>query len=277
MKPVVFLVGSGPGNIDLLTLRAYRAIVSADCLIVDALVSDEIIALGTNAKIISVGKRAFKTRANQAAAYSHTLRENKLSMQQADINTILVEQGLDAQKKDQTVVRLKGGDPLIFARAEEEIDALNQAGISFEIIPGISAVQAAHAQLKRPMTRRGVQRALVIATPQVQSGDTIGVAWARPLVAAGGGAIYMAATAASRIKGTLLALGLAGSTPVTWVADAGRPGTAIFKQHLETLCAPPAHPNAALILLVGTESQTWTSSSILGVSRHLQQPAQSLV
>ena len=268
MRPPVFLVGSGPASLDLLTLRAYRTIVSAHCLIVDALVSDEIIALATNATIISVGKRANKN-ANR--------RGGKPNMRQADINAILVEQGLKARQNGQTVVRLKGGDPLIFARAEEEIDALNQANIAFEIIPGISAVQAAHAQLKRPMTRRGVQRALVITTPQVQSGDTIGIAWARPLVAAGGGAIYMAATAASRIKGTLLALGLGASTPVTWVADVGRHGTTIFAQHLGTLCAPPAHPSAALILLVGTESKAWTSSSILGVSQHLPLPAQSLV
>ena len=259
-KPTVYLVGSGPGSVDLLTVAAYRIITAADVLIVDALVGDEIIALASNAEIICVGKRA-----------------GRLSPTQSTINSLLIEQASAAKVSGKTVVRLKGGDPLIFARAQEEIDALNDASITFAIIPGISAIQAAHAHIKQPMTRRGVQRALVIATPQVQAGDTMGIAWARPLVAAGGGAIYMAASAASRIKGTLLALGLAASTPVTWVANAGRSDCTVYSQQLDTLSAPLLAKNAAVILLVGIESQSWNSSAICGASQALALPAPSLV
>jgi uroporphyrin-III C-methyltransferase len=238
----VYLVGSGPGPIDLLTLRAAKIIKNADVLIFDALVSDEVIALAIKATKIPVGKRA-----------------GQQSARQGDINTVLIEQGLIAQQNGTNVVRLKGGDPLVFARAEEEIDALNEAGIEFEVVSGITSAQAAHASIKTPLTRRGQQRNFVLATPQVQQGDLIGTQWARPIVAAGCGAIYMAASAASRIKGCLLALGLAPDTPVTWVADAGHNDAQHVAQTLQTLTAPNcrisasfSNANAPYILLIGT-------------------------
>jgi uroporphyrin-III C-methyltransferase len=238
----VYLVGSGPGPIDLLTLRAAKIIENADVLIFDALVSHEVIALAIKATKIPVGKRA-----------------GQQSARQGDINTVLIEQGLFAQQNGTNVVRLKGGDPLVFARAEEEIDALNEAGIEFEVVSGITSAQAAHASIKTPLTRRGQQRNFVLATPQVQQGDLIGTQWARPIVAAGCGAIYMAASAASRIKGCLLALGLAPDTPVTWVADAGHNDAQHVAQTLQTLTAPNcrisasfSNANAPYILLIGT-------------------------
>ncbi len=256
----VYLVGSGPGPIDLLTLRAAKIIANADVLIFDALVSDEVIELAPRATKIAVGKRA-----------------GQHSARQVDINTILIEQGLIAQQKGKNVVRLKGGDPLVFGRAEEEIDALNEAGIEFEVVSGITSAQAAHASIKTPLTRRGQQRNFVLATPQVQQGDLIGTQWARPIVAAGSGAIYMAASAASRIKGCLLALGLAPDTPVTWVADAGHKNAQHFAQTLQTLSAPDcrmsasfANANAPYILLIGAtpnnsnrSTQSWTSQHSL--------------
>jgi uroporphyrin-III C-methyltransferase len=252
----VYLVGSGPGPIDLLTLRAARIIENADVLIFDALVSDDVIALATKATKIAVGKRA-----------------GQHSARQVDINTVLIEHGVIAQQQGTNVVRLKGGDPLVFARAEEEIDALNEAGIEFEVISGITSAQAAHASIKTPLTRRGQQRNFVLATPQVQQGDLIGTQWARPIVAAGCGAIYMAASAASRIKGCLLALGLAPDTPVTWVADAGHIDAQHIAQTLQTLTAPDcrmsasfSNANAPYILLIGAtpnntkrSTQSWIS------------------
>jgi uroporphyrin-III C-methyltransferase len=237
----VYLVGSGPGPLDLLTLRAARVIENADVLIFDALVSQEVLALAKKAKKIPVGKRA-----------------GKQSARQVDINTVLIEQGLIALAQGSNVVRLKGGDPLVFARAEEEIDALNDAGIDFEVVSGITSAQAAHASIKTPLTRRGEQRNYVLATPQVQQGDLIGTQWARPIVAAGCGAIYMAASAASRIKGCLTALGLAPETPVTWVADAGHIDAQYVSQTLGTLTAPScrmsasfSNANAPYVLLIG--------------------------
>jgi uroporphyrin-III C-methyltransferase len=237
----VYLVGAGPGPLDLLTLRAATTIARADVLMFDALVNDEVVALASHAEKISVGKRA-----------------GQHSARQVDINALLVEHGLAAKAQGKTVVRLKGGDPLVFARAEEEIDALNAAGIEFEIVSGITSAQAAHASIKAPLTRRGQQRNFVLATPQVQQGDLIGTQWARPIVAAGSGAIYMAASAASRIKGSLLALGMAPNTPVTWVADAGHKEAQYFSQTLQTLAAPEnrasasfSNANAPFILLIG--------------------------
>jgi uroporphyrin-III C-methyltransferase len=243
MKPktTVYLVGSGPGPVDLLTLRAANTIAKADVLIFDALVSEEVIALAPNAHKIAVGKRA-----------------GQPSARQTDINTVLIEEALLAKADGKTVVRLKGGDPLVFARAEEEIEALNNAGIEFEVVSGITSAQAAHASIKTPLTRRGLQRSFVLATPQVQNGDLVGTQWARPIVAAGSGAIYMAASAASRIKGCLLALGMAPNTPVTWVADAGHIDAQYSCQTLQTLAAPETQAsksfskaNAPYILLIG--------------------------
>jgi uroporphyrin-III C-methyltransferase len=127
----VYLVGAGPGPLDLLTLRAATTIARADVLMFDALVNDEVVALASHAEKISVGKRA-----------------GQHSARQVDINALLVEHGLAAKAQGKTVVRLKGGDPLVFARAEEEIDALNAAGIEFEIVSGITSAQAAHASIK---------------------------------------------------------------------------------------------------------------------------------
>jgi uroporphyrin-III C-methyltransferase len=251
----VYLVGSGPGPLDLLTLRAARTIANADVLIFDALVSDEVVALATKAHKIAVGKRA-----------------GRQSARQVDINAVLIQHGLVAQQRGSNVVRLKGGDPLVFARAEEEIEALNEAGIDFEVVSGITSAQAAHASIKTPLTRRGQQRNFVLATPQVQQGDMVGTQWARPIVAAGCGAIYMAASAASRIKGCLLALGLAPDTPVTWVADAGHRDAKHTEQTLQTLKAPDCrmsvsftNANAPYILLIGAtpnntknSTQSWT-------------------
>jgi uroporphyrin-III C-methyltransferase len=265
-KAVVYLVGSGPGPVDLLTLRAAKVIANADVIIHDALVSADVLALAEYAQLLSVGKRA-----------------GRISARQSHINTQLVECALRAQPLGQTVVRLKGGDPLIFGRAEEEIAALSNAGIEFEVVSGLTAAQAAHASLRAPMTRRGQQRSFVLATPQVQQGDLIGTQWARPLVAAGCGAIYMAASASSRIKGCLLALGMAASTPITWVSQAGATDVAepesYCTQTLETLTPPTfSNPQAPVILLIGTEPyRTSWKSTLTSISSALLQPEPLLV
>jgi uroporphyrin-III C-methyltransferase len=260
----IFIVGSGPGPVDLLTLRAAKTIARADVLIHDALVSAEVLALATKAQRIEVGKR-----------------HSKQSAKQSDINTLLVQEGIAAQSTGRVVVRLKGGDPLIFARAEEELDALAAAGLDFEVVSGITSAQAAHASIKAPMTRRGSQRNFVLATPQVQSGDLIGTAWARPVVAAGAGAIYMAASAASRIKGCLLALGMPSDTLVTWVSDAGHVNAQSHPQTLQTLEAPQAsasncltNAQAPVILLIGVHPHQFTLTQKKRLSQWTQ--AQSL-
>src|SRR5690606_5671406 len=163
----------------------------------------EVLALATRARIIGVGKRA-----------------GRKSTRQNDINRTLV----DCARRGGLVVRLKGGDPLLFARAREELDALRGAGIPVEVVPGITTAQAAHAALAAPMTERGERRSMVFATPQVQastSGPAGGgeVQWARALVNAGGGALYMASTVAARTRATLLSLGMPAATPATWIVN----------------------------------------------------------
>ncbi|MDO4636323.1 MAG: SAM-dependent methyltransferase [Lautropia sp.] len=166
----VALVGAGPGDVELLTRKAARLLAEADWLVHDALVHSDVLALAPQARHIPVGKRAGNPSARQSA-----------------INQIL----LDCARRGGLTVRLKGGDPLIFARAQEELDVLRAAGVAVEVVPGISAAQAAYAALGLPMTERGQRRALVLATPQVHAPDQRNTA-------------VMPGTAATEMQGNLL-------------------------------------------------------------------------
>ena len=172
----------------------------------------------------------------------------------ARINELLIEhaQALDP-KTDDLVVRLKGGDPLIFARAQEEIDALRAAGIAFGVAPGITAAQAGHAAIGAPMTRRGQRRALVLSTPQVQTGDGNDLSWARPLLASGGGALYMAATAAARVQATLLVMGMPADLPAAWVVDASLPTQRVVASTVGRLAQDAPAAGEPALLLIGCE------------------------
>lgn len=232
--PRVWLVGAGPGDPDLLTGQALKLLARAEVLIHDALVADPILDLAPHARRIAVGKRG-----------------GRESVAQSTINQTLVDAARALRPDgDSLVVRLKGGDPLIFARAQEEIDALRAAGIAYGIAPGITAAQAGFAALGAPMTRRGERRALVLTTPTVQRGDDLDTAWARPIIAAGGGALYMAAGCAARVRNTLLILGLPASLPAAWVLDASRPTQRTIATTLGRIDrdAPPAGPPALLVL-----------------------------
>ena len=239
----VVLVGAGPGSVDLLTLKAARLLAQADWVVHDALVQPEVLALATRAVLIGVGKRA-----------------GRRSTPQAEIDRTLV----DCARAGGLVVRLKGGDPLVFGRAREELDALRAAGIPVEVVPGITTAQAAHAALAVPMTERGRRRAVVLATPQVHAREPEHPAaggsdlqWARALVNAGGGAVYMAATAVGRLRAALLSLGLPAGTPATWVANVSLPGQAVVATTLGALAPlPPALAGQPAILLLGTAAAT---------------------
>ncbi len=240
----VILVGAGPGSVDLLTLKAARLIAEADWLVHDALVQPEVLALARRAAIISVGKRA-----------------GRKSTRQNDINRTLI----DCARRGGLVVRLKGGDPLMFARAQEELEALREAGIAVDVVPGITTAQAAHAALAAPMTERGRRRSMVFATPQVQApagtagpagaatAGKVDVQWARALVNAGGGALYMASTVAARTRATLLSLGMPADTPATWVVNVSLPGQAIVATTVGELGPlPPEQAGQPALLLLGT-------------------------
>lgn len=139
----VFLVGAGPGAADLLTVRAAHCLAQADVVLHDALVTPEILALAPQAQKISVGKRSGQRSASQA-----------------QINQQLIE----AAYNYPYVVRLKGGDPMLFGRADEEMNALEEAGICFDIVPGITTALAAAASVRQPLTKRGVARSVALFT-----------------------------------------------------------------------------------------------------------------
>ena len=197
----VYLVGAGPGAPDLLTLRAARLLTVADIVFHDALVHPETIALAASAEKIAVGKRH---GAHSAA--------------QAFINKRLI----DAASKHQTVVRLKGGDPMLFGRAQEEISALEAARIEYEIVPGITAALAASAELGVSLTQRGVARSVALVTPRVGSGESRSD-WLRAALNADTAALYMAAHEARAIASALIAGGKPAATPVAIVENASLP------------------------------------------------------
>ena len=213
MKGTVYLVGAGPGAPDLLTLRAARLLQQADIVFHDALLHPETLALAANAARVAVGKRC-----------------GKLSTAQRFINKQLI----DAAARYRTVVRLKGGDPMLFGRAQEEIDALRAAGIRVAVVPGVSAAFAASADLGQSLTERGVSRSAVFVTPRVGAGETAHD-WARPAAAADTAVLYMASQQAQAIRDGLLAAGLPASRPAVFVEHASLPSRRILPTRLGDL------------------------------------------
>ena len=198
MTGTVYLVGAGPGAPDLLTLRAARLLAAADIVFHDALVHPDTLALAERAEKIAVGKRC-----------------GKHSTAQKFINKRLV----DAARNHSIVVRLKGGDPMLFGRAQEEIAALEAAGVRYEIVPGVTAALAAAAELGTSLTQRGVARSVAFATPRVAEGEPPS-AWVQSIAAADAGAIYMGAGQAAEIAEALIAAGKPPTTPVAIVESA---------------------------------------------------------
>lgn len=139
----VYLIGAGPGAIDLITVRGARILAQADVVLHDALVTPEMLTLCPQAEKISVGKRSGQRSTAQIA-----------------INQLLIE----CAEKYQLIVRLKGGDPMLFGRADEELQALETHGISVEIVPGITTAFAAAAATQQPLTKRGVARSIAFFT-----------------------------------------------------------------------------------------------------------------
>lgn len=198
----VYLVGAGPGAPDLLTVRAARVIERADIVFHDALVHWDTIALASRAQKVAVGKR-----------------HGAHSCAQAFINKRLV----DAAHRHAVVVRLKGGDPMLFGRAQEEIDALTAAGIACEIVPGITSAQAAAAELRISLTRRGVSRSVTFATPRVGKGE-LPSDWDLALASSDTAVLYMASREAAEAARRLLALGRPADWPVAIVESASLNG-----------------------------------------------------
>ncbi len=210
----VDFVGAGPGDPELLTLKALNAFERADIVLHDRLISPEILALaGKTAELADVGKAGFGP-----------------SWKQEDIDALLVDHAL----KGQRVVRLKSGDPTVFGRLDEEIEAVEAAGVSWQIIPGITAASAAVAGIGQSLTRRGRNSSVRYLTGHDMKGfaDHDWNALARPGSVA---AIYMGKKSARFIQGRLIMHGADRATPVTIVENASRPGQRVLSTTLDQL------------------------------------------
>ena len=227
---VVHLVGAGPGAPDLLTLRAARVLADADIVFYDALVHPATLALASRAEKIAVGKRC-----------------GRHSTLQRFINKRLI----DAARKHAVVVRLKGGDPMLFGRAQEEMDALRAAGIRCEVVPGVTAALAASAELQVSLTRRGVSRNVTFVTPRVGQGEDASD-WVKSICNADTAVMYMAAGQAAAIAEKLIANGLPVAMPVMIVENASLPGmvqTATTLGELRAVTERMTHGGPALLMI----------------------------
>ncbi|AWQ17645.1 sirohydrochlorin ferrochelatase [Pantoea ananatis] len=225
----IILVGAGPGDSGLLTLRGLQVMQLADVVLYDHLVSDEVLDLvRRDADRICVGKRAS----------AHLLPQD-------EINQLMVQ----LAQKGKRVVRLKGGDPFIFGRGGEELQAAQQAGIPFQVVPGVTAAAGATAYAGIPLTHRDYAQSVLFITGHCRpDGDDIdwpSLARARQTLA-----IYMGAVKAAHISQQLILHGRAPSTPVAVIGRGTRPDQQVLTgtlEHLETLAA--SAPSPALLVI----------------------------
>ncbi len=225
----IILVGAGPGDSGLLTLRGLQVMQLADVVLYDHLVSDEVLDLvRRDADRICVGKRAS----------AHLLPQD-------EINQLMVQ----LAQKGKRVVRLKGGDPFIFGRGGEELQAAQQAGIPFQVVPGVTAAAGATAYAGIPLTHRDYAQSVLFITGHCRpDGDDIdwpSLARARQTLA-----IYMGAVKAAHISQQLILHGRAASTPVAVIGRGTRPDQQVLTgtlEHLETLAA--SAPSPALLVI----------------------------
>lgn len=210
----VLFVGAGPGDPDHLTMKARRALDEADVVIHDRLVAPAILELARReARIVAVGKEGFGP-----------------STPQAEIDALIVAEA----RAGALVVRLKGGDPVVFGRLDEEIAAVEGAGLPFEIIPGLTAATVAAAAIGQSLTQRGRNGAVTLFTGQVETGEAE-QDW-RALAEPGHvAALYMGKRAARRVQGKLMMHGADGRTPVTVVENVSRPDQRVIATTLAAL------------------------------------------
>ena len=228
MNGTVYLVGAGPGAADLLTLRAAKLLQRADIVFHDALVSRDVLDFCLNAAKVEVGKRS-----------------GRYSTAQQFINKQLA----DAARRYRTVVRLKGGDPMLFGRAHEEIAFLAKQNIACEVVPGITAALGASAELGVSLTRRGVSRSVVFVTPRAAEGEPPNH-WARTVLAADTAGIYMGAGEAQAIAKALIDAGKPPSTPVLVLENVSLPEGLRLAGELKDLPAIAAQASGGPILIL---------------------------
>ena len=229
MKGKVYLLGAGPGDPELLTLKALRLLRTADAVLHDDLVPVDILKLApATAQVHNVGKRC-----------------GKKNITQEEINFLMIA----LAEAGSQVIRLKSGDPMIFGRAGEEIEALRRAGITYEIVPGVTSALGAAAAAQIPLTHRRASSALVFITAHQASGSEA----ANWIKLAGSGAtlvIYMPGQNYSDVAAKLKGAGLAGEIPCAIIS---RATTAQQRTHLSTIAELATSPRLAVptLLVVG--------------------------
>ena len=245
---VVWLIGAGPGSEDLLTLRAQRLLQEADVIVHDQLVPAAVVEMGRrDARRISVGK-----------AKGHH------SFSQAQINTLIVRLAREGKR----VARLKSGDPMVFGRAGEEIDALDKASIAFAIVPGVTAALAAAADTATPVTLRKVSSGFVMATAHGADNEDL-AHWAALAQSGLSLALYMGKSIAGEISTRLVGLGLDPATPVGIVVNAGRADRASFAGAVGDLASGTLDfPDGPAVIFIGhaVAYGQWTDAAPLGRS-----------
>ena len=248
-KGKVYLVGAGPGDPELLTLRALRLLESADIVLHDDLVPDELLALvHSHALITSVGKRCGRPRITQAG-----------------IHALMIESALAGQ----SVVRLKSGDPLVFGRAAEEIAALREAGVAFEVVPGVTAAFAAGAALQLPLTDRESASKLIFCTGHHADGKDAKPIWSGPLPEDSTLVIYMPGRDTARLARELREAGVAADVPCCAVSHAATSRQSAVASRLDGFDRLECGP-APLLLMIGRAMESMVDKSAVGdVARQL--------
>jgi uroporphyrin-III C-methyltransferase len=226
VAPLISLVGAGPGDPELLTVRGLRRLQAADVVVHDALVGTGVLALARpDAELIDVGKRP------------------GAPVPQELINELLVTLGRTGQR----VVRLKGGDPFVFGRGGEEALALAAAGLPFEVVPGVSSVVAAPAAAGIPVTHRGVSASFTVVTGHRQRGETA-VNWQALAQAGGTIVVLMGVSERGSIAAALIAGGLAPDTPVAAIRHATSSQQHVLRCALSELADAAVESPATIVI-----------------------------
>lgn len=229
----VWLVGAGPGDPELLTRKAERLLGAASVVFYDALVDPGVLDLAApGARLVHVGKRA-----------------GRHSKDQQTIDRLIVAAALAGER----VVRLKGGDPAIFGRLTEELDACRAAGVPVRICPGVTAASAAAASLGASLTRRGLARRLTLVTAHARAGEALSLDWAALADPQATLAVYMGKAAAAEVAAHLMTAGLPGNTPAALVENASLAGEATLLTRLDLLgfAAEATLGDGPALLLIG--------------------------
>ena len=253
-KGVVWLVGAGPGDPELLTLKALRLLQAADVVVHDRLTPQPILDLASpNARMIDVGKRKSH----------HTLP-------QEGINALLV--GL--AREGLNVVRLKGGDPFLFGRGGEELEYCRAAGVEAHVVPGVTAALAAAAGAGAPLTHRGLAQAVTFVTGHAASGGEPDLDWVSLARINHTVAVYMGLSTASRIAERLIAAGRAASTPVAVVENASLPNERRILATLGGLGEAVRGLDGPALLIVGEVAALADVNAPAGIDSVVQLPRQ---